>query len=186
MAVKCVAAVAGTVLGMSLLLGGCASNAGPSGVASDTSATPSSDTAAPNPDPSSDPTSVSIASPLRIPLPTDQLQGDVYASGLPRLKAKIAGACGGSQCVSVAKVGEGSALEVGQLCDTILRVEDKDFDEKANEAFVKVLPGGTITIVVNVRCEDLPPTSPPTGTSTTDSTGASLPTDDPSRSSAEP
>jgi len=186
MATKSVLVASTVAVVFTVLLGGCAS---PTELARQTQAvatatpTPVSGSGASTPHPpTTKPTAPSIASPLRIPLPTDQLQGDVYSSGLPRLKVKIARACGGFQCVSVAKVGDSTALEPGQICDTIVDVRDKVFDATVNRAIVSVRPGGTITIVVNARCEDVPPGSPPPETSPAEPTGEPTSSDDPAGS----
>ncbi|MFI8595406.1 hypothetical protein ACIGCK_13375 [Microbacterium sp. NPDC078428] len=114
---------------------------------------------------------IAVGSPLRIPLPTDRLQGRAYESGLADLRAGIAAACGGDQCVTVQKKGESTELEEGATCDTILFVEGAEADPATSDPYVDTTAGGTVTIVVNVRCEDAPspvepseessPTAPP-------------------------
>jgi hypothetical protein len=118
-----------------------------------------------------------IGSPLRIPLPLDELQGRDFVSGSSDLRAGIARECGGTQCVSVTKVGESTVLPEGADCDTILFVQDADPD--TSPPFVDVARGGTITVVVNVRCEDVPPQPAPAESS-------EAPTSDPGPSDESP
>ena len=123
-----------------------------------------------------------IVSPLRIPLPTDELMGRPYPSGLEDLKTGIGFACGGTQCVSVLKVGESLVLESDQSCDTIRRVQGAGRDAETHRPFVDVPSGGTIVVVVNVRCEDVPvgdldPVPPPADGTTSDAPPTD--TDDP-------
>lgn len=95
-----------------------------------------------------------IGSPLRIPLPLDELRGRDFASGLADLQLGIASACGGEQCVTVQKTGERTELTEGEACDTVSFVEGAQSDPDTFEPFVQVEEGGTVTVVVNVRCED--------------------------------
>lgn len=107
------------------------------------------------------PSPPSVGSPLRIPLPTDALSGRNYAKGLTDLQAEIAEACGGTQCVAVKKTGASTQLEAGETCDTISGVEGVLADPETGVPFVTAVSGGTVTVVVNVRCEDVPTSSPP-------------------------
>ncbi|MFF2276169.1 hypothetical protein [Agromyces sp. NPDC058126] len=91
-------------------------------------------------------------------MPTDELMGMNFASGLADLQSGISSACGGAQCVSVTKVGLSLELEDGTVCDTIREVEGSVLNPPPESgAYVDVPAGGNIVVFVNVRCEDLPP-----------------------------
>jgi len=117
----------------------------------------------PPPAQAEDPAPHAVVSPLRIPLPTDELMGRGYASGLEDLQRGIAFACGGTSCVTVIKVGESLQLEPGQTCDTVRRVQGAGRDPDTHLPFVDTPVGGTIVVVVNVRCEDAPAEDPAPG-----------------------
>lgn len=104
-----------------------------------------------------------VTSPLRIPLPIDELMGREYSSGLADLLGGIAFACGGEQCVSVEKVSDGSGIDDDgwDRCDTITEVVGTQLEDVPDEAgnfrpYVEVERGGTITVLVNAFCEDSP------------------------------
>jgi hypothetical protein len=101
-----------------------------------------------------------IGSPLRIPLPTDELGGFVFADRIGDVQQAIAFVCGGAQCVSVARVGLSTSLDEGESCDTIRQIQGVQKDPPEFLPYVLIAPGGTLTLVVNVRCEDVPSPAP--------------------------
>lgn len=111
--------------------------------------------------------SSSIPSPLEIPLPTDVFQGsnDNYADRLPELKQLIRDACGGSDCVSVIKVGQGESVSEFEGCDKIRSVQGNSTrtDPETSQIYLQTEAGDTITVVVNADCADLPPQNAPSG-----------------------
>jgi hypothetical protein len=96
---------------------------------------------------------VAKPSPVRIPLPINTISGHDFASRRGDLEARIRQACEGELCVRMRKVGTASTLEEGDRCDIIDTV-DGVID--SNPPYVEIERGGELTVLVNVRCEDLP------------------------------
>jgi hypothetical protein len=96
---------------------------------------------------------VAKSSPVRIPLPINTISGHDFASRRGDLEARIRQACGGELCVRMRKVGTASTLEEGDRCDIIDTVDDVIDSDRP---YVEIERGGELTVLVNVRCEDLP------------------------------
>lgn len=120
-----------------------------------------------------------VPSPLTIPLPTDELRGQPFDAGAALLRERIAFACGGTACVDLVKVGERSEPGPGEVCDVITEVRGTRLIDVDGEPrpVVDAVEGGTITVVVGVRCEDVPEGWP---------TADGAPTDDPAAGTATP
>jgi hypothetical protein len=117
-----------------------------------------------------------VASPVKIPLPLDQLAGRPYTgNGEEDLRRGISTGCGGSQCVSITRV---RADRPDLDCDTIARVVGIEYrysDEDGEETWVMAERGGTVAVEVTDPCPeqsatpDVPsqlPTSPGSSEST--------------------
>jgi hypothetical protein len=90
------------------------------------------------------------ASPVRIPLPTNEVSGVRFADAESGLEARIAEACGGDQCVGIVRVNDDHAgNDTREECDVIDRVRD------GATGVVEVDRGGDLVLVVRIRCEDV-------------------------------
>jgi hypothetical protein len=106
-----------------------------------------------------------LSSPIRIPLPTNQVSGMRFAEAKSSLEAKIAEACGGNQCVGIVRVNDDYAgNDTREECDVIDRVRGGESD------VVEVARGGDLVLEVRIRCEDVGGTGTD-GTDGTDGTG---------------
>lgn len=114
-----------------------------------------------------------LASPVRVPLPTNEISGHTVDEAVQLLREKIAIACGGDQCVSiVAADDEDPSNDGDRPCDTVDSAKDtiSDGPDDAGAGFVVVPRSGTIVLLVNVRCTNRPegpgpsptPSTPPT------------------------
>lgn len=98
------------------------------------------------------PTQKALPSPLRIPLPTDELFGRPTDSAVADLTAAIGTACGGSQCISI--VTSLDETDDGWPCGSVRRIEGVQREDTAEGtlSFVEVERGGTITLVLSGPC----------------------------------
>lgn len=94
-------------------------------------------------------------SPVRVPLPLDELQGRVFASGLADLRIGIARACGGNQCVSVVRSADSGPDGDERPCDTIVKVAGA-LRTADGQPFVDTVRGSRITVLVNLDCSEVP------------------------------
>ena len=101
-------------------------------------------------------------SPLRIPLPTDELLGRLLPDAEAQLKGLIADACGGDQCISLRIEPQGSMDPTGRTgCATrVVRVPDIVTDFETGQRVLYVARGGVITLVVELRCDPSAETEP--------------------------
>lgn len=95
---------------------------------------------------------------MRVPLPTNEISGHVYADAVALLRPIIAESCGGTQCLTVAKKENGSPEDdLDEPCDRVDSAENTDFtDDGSGAGTVTVARGGTIYLLVNIPCEDRP------------------------------
>ena len=98
-------------------------------------------------------------SPLRVPLPTDELMGRPLSDAEPEMKGLIAEACGGSQCITLSIEPQGSLDPDGRNnCVTyVVSVPGTVAEEVDDVSSVPVLyvpRGGTITLVVDLTCDE--------------------------------
>ncbi|GIF73042.1 hypothetical protein [Asanoa siamensis] len=113
-------------------------------------------------------------SPLRIPLPTDELLGRELSDAQRQLRQLIAAACGGDQCISLAVTADGSLDPDGRTgCTTHVRNVPGTTAEDTGQGWsipVLYVPrGGTITLVVELWCDEVPspgPSEVPSATAT--------------------
>lgn len=141
--------IPGLGLALALLLAGCGGDPGPT----ETSAQPTAETSSPTPRGRQAP-----GSPLRIPLPADTLSGRLLADAEAQLADLIADACGGDQCISVRTEPRGSLDPNGRSgCETYVVSVPGSVGETTDQGSLPVLyvpRGGTITLVVELRCTE--------------------------------
>lgn len=109
-----------------------------------------------------------LPSPVRIPLPADELMGSVVADRRAQLEEEITTACGGDRCIGITTVGAGEPDDGSEPCDTVREVEGVSYVGDELAPYVEVPRGGAMVLVVNVRCEDVPPPTTPSTAGTTE------------------
>ena len=103
-----------------------------------------------------------LPSPIRVPLPTQNVSGAKFEIAVDRLREPITQACGGQGCITVGRVVD-SDFDTTQLdtnsCDTVRSVVGAEgvFPEQT----ATVERGGTLQLLVAPSCDSLPP--PPAG-----------------------
>jgi len=107
-----------------------------------------------------------LASPVRVPLPTNEIAGHVYSEAADLLRSNIRDACGGTQCVDVAKKANSNPDDdLDDPCDLVDSAENTEYtDDGSGVGTVTVPRDGTIYLLVNIPCEDRPATGGSSGT----------------------
>lgn len=102
-----------------------------------------------------------LGSPIHIPIPSDNLTGNDYSFGKPRIEENIRKACGNNElCVTVEmKVDDDSSNDAHEPCEDVSGVEGYRYAEHSSDKYVEVERGGSVKIVVNVACGKVPSTS---------------------------
>lgn len=94
---------------------------------------------------------------MRVPLPTREISGQIFAEAVRRLLTEIVTACGGTQCVDVAeKANETTVDDLDETCDKVDSAENTVYtdDGDGGAGTVTVPRGGVIYLLVNVRCTE--------------------------------
>lgn len=103
---------------------------------------------------------VNAGTPLRIPLPQDRLTSLKLPEAVEKLQERIATACGGEACVAVlVQATQEDPPEPGQSCDDVQGVVGMTEDELGAPYF-EAVAGGSVTLLTNIRCEDVPAAGP--------------------------
>lgn len=105
-------------------------------------------------------------SPLRIPLPADSLMGRLLSDAERQVKGLISEACGGSHCIDLEIEPRGSLDPAGRSgCETrVVSVPGSRSEEVDGGWSIPVLyvpSGGTITLVVQLSCDETVVTESP-------------------------
>jgi hypothetical protein len=103
-----------------------------------------------------------LPSPIRVPLPTQEVSGAKFTEAVNRLQKPIEEACGGEQCITVERVVESdfdTTLLDTNSCDTVRSVVGAEgvFPEQT----ATVQRGGALRLLVAPSCDGVPP--PPGG-----------------------
>jgi hypothetical protein len=134
---------------------------------------------------------VAAGSPLRIPLPVDELLGRELSNAEAQLEGLIADACGGDQCISLRTEPRGSLDPDGRSgCAThVVRVPGTVWEDSGEGWSLPVLyipRGGVISLVVELWCDEGaetepgdPPSPEPTPTMSPETESGDIPSDVP-------
>lgn len=99
--------------------------------------------------------------PLRIPLPQDRLTSLKLPEAVEKLEGRIVTACGGDLGVAVVvQATQVEPPEPGQSCDDVeglVGVEEDDL----GAPYFDAVAGGSVTLLTNIRCEDVPAAESP-------------------------
>jgi hypothetical protein len=94
-----------------------------------------------------------VGSPLRIPLPTNELNGELLAKAKKELTKRIKKACKGSLCIRITTVPSGSLESNGRNCKVrVSEVPNTRWEGKYPVLYVE--RGGTIKLIVSLECEN--------------------------------
>jgi hypothetical protein len=103
---------------------------------------------------------LNAGTPLRIPLPQDRLTSLKLPEAKAQLMVRIDTVCGGDQCIAVAvqAIQEDPPVP-GQSCEDVLGLVGMAEDE-FGDPYVDAASGGSVTLQINIRCEDAPAAGP--------------------------
>jgi hypothetical protein len=105
-----------------------------------------------------------LPSPIRVPLPTQDVSGEKFEIAVDRLREPIKQACGGQGCITVERVVDSdfdTTLLDAKSCDTVRSVVGAEGVGAVQT--VTVERDGKLQLLVAPSCDSVPP-APPGGT----------------------